>query len=140
MNIKIFRQISTLVVLFFLGQQALALRCLAPSDNPFAEANVVFLAQVTKSNKNDVNKKSITAPINIIKIYKGNTGDIKDSTHLYSEDWLGHPAPLVKGTLFLLYDYAGIGDCAFANGQIDPERLEAFEKKHPPTWVRSETP
>ncbi len=127
--------------LFLFGQQVFALSCVPPPKDPFAQAQVVFLAQVTKSSKaSSIKKASISAPMTIIKIYKGKIEDIGDNENIHSDDWLGNPRPLKKGALFLLFDHANIGDCTFTNGLIDPEQLKIFEKEHPPIWVRSGTP
>ena len=118
-----------------LGQQALALDCVAPPEQPFETATSVFLAQVTEHNPD-----STSAPIMIVKVYKGNIDQItKDNPRIEFSDVMSvAPAyTFVKGQRFLLYDQTLIGDCNYLNKQVNAKQIKAFEKVHKPVWVKS---
>ena len=136
---KVLLRFFALMGLFLLGQQAFALSCAPPPENPFETTDMVFLAQVTEDTPDVRSGNTQEAPIRIVKVYKGDIAKIRATNPMIrSSDWLGRAHIFAKGEQFLLYGAARIGKCNFVNRQTDTEEMVIFEKKYPPIWVHSD--
>ncbi len=113
--------------------------CASPYENPFDEAQDVYLAEVVAIQSTKQNFHTTSAQIKVLKIYKTkNIESVKNLNNLSSISRWG-AEQFEKGGLYLLHNEPVWHQCnIFGNKQVSQDEIRLFEQQHKPVWATKE--
>ena len=111
--------------------------CILPYENPFDQAQNVYLVEVVTVQKPEKNNHGTSAQVRVLKIYKAKDIElVKQLNVLSSYQRWGQPEQFERRKQYLLYDNPVLSSCnVFGNKQVSQDEIQLFEQQHKPVWV-----